>query len=46
MEGHVFEGWQEEAINFAPTYKYYPNSDDYYGCSQDGKGKKRRTPAW
>ncbi|KAM7482888.1 hypothetical protein LguiB_007471 [Lonicera macranthoides] len=46
MEGHIFEGWQEEAINFAPTYKYNPNSDDYYGCNQDGKGKKRRTPAW
>jgi phosphatidylinositol-bisphosphatase len=46
MEGHVFEGWQEETINFAPTYKYYPNSDDYYGLNQDGKEKKLRTPAW
>ncbi|KAK9106592.1 hypothetical protein Syun_022603 [Stephania yunnanensis] len=44
--GHVFEGWHEGAIGFAPTYKYYPNSDVYYGCIQTKKGEKRRAPAW
>ncbi|KAM7250725.1 hypothetical protein ACFE04_022608 [Oxalis oulophora] len=46
MEGHVFQGWQEGVINFAPTYKYYPNSKDYYGCHQSRKGEKSRSPAW
>ncbi|CAA3007853.1 type IV inositol polyphosphate 5-phosphatase 9-like isoform X1 [Olea europaea subsp. europaea] len=45
-KGHVFEGWQEEEIEFAPTYKYYQNSDDYYGCNQKINEKKRRAPAW
>ncbi|XP_068663801.1 type IV inositol polyphosphate 5-phosphatase 9-like [Aristolochia californica] len=45
-EGRVFEGWHEGPINFAPTYKYYPNSDNYYGCAQPKKGEKRRAPAW
>ncbi|KAF8398881.1 hypothetical protein HHK36_014745 [Tetracentron sinense] len=45
-EGQVFKGWHEGAVEFAPTYKYYPNSDVYYGCVQGRKGKKRRTPAW
>ena len=46
MDGQVFGGWQEEAINFAPTYKYYLNSDAYYGGGQGKKGEKRRAPAW
>ncbi|KAF8407559.1 hypothetical protein HHK36_006693 [Tetracentron sinense] len=46
MNGHVFGGWHEGAIEFAPTYKYYPNSDVYYGCVQGRKGEKRRAPAW
>ncbi|KAG9457688.1 hypothetical protein H6P81_002196 [Aristolochia fimbriata] len=45
-EGRVFEGWHEGPINFAPTYKYYPDSDNYYGCAQPKKGEKRRAPAW
>ncbi|XP_049345235.1 type IV inositol polyphosphate 5-phosphatase 9-like isoform X2 [Solanum verrucosum] len=45
-EGCIFNGWQEEDIEFAPTYKYYPDSDDYYGCSQNGKRGKSRAPAW
>ncbi|KAF5206869.1 Type i inositol polyphosphate 5-phosphatase protein [Thalictrum thalictroides] len=46
MEGKIFEGWQEGPIKFSPTYKYYPNSDAYYGCDQSKKGEKRRSPAW
>ncbi|XP_043722340.1 type IV inositol polyphosphate 5-phosphatase 9-like [Telopea speciosissima] len=46
MEGRVFEGWSEGVIEFAPTYKYYPNSDVYYGCDEAKKGEKRRAPAW
>ncbi|XP_077234588.1 DNAse I-like superfamily protein [Tasmannia lanceolata] len=45
-EGGVFEGWQEGIIEFAPTYKYYPNSHKYYGCNQGKKGEKKRAPAW
>ncbi|KAM0952827.1 putative endonuclease/exonuclease/phosphatase [Dioscorea sansibarensis] len=45
-EGRVFEGWQEGAISFSPTYKYYPNSDEYYRHGQGRKGEKRRSPAW
>ncbi|RWW14706.1 hypothetical protein GW17_00021506 [Ensete ventricosum] len=44
--GRVFDGWHEGAITFSPTYKYYPNSDEYYGCIQRKKGEKRRVPAW
>lgn len=44
MEGKVFEGWHEGSINFRPTYKYYPNSDEYYGKGK--KGEKKRAPAW
>ncbi|WOL09371.1 type IV inositol polyphosphate 5-phosphatase 9-like [Canna indica] len=40
--GQVFDGWLEGTVAFAPTYKYYPNSDEYYGRI---KGKKR-APAW
>nr|GMD68577.1 type IV inositol polyphosphate 5-phosphatase 9-like isoform X1 [Ipomoea batatas] len=45
-EGHVFEGWHEEEIKFAPTYKYNTNSEDYYDCDQKRHSKKCRTPAW
>ncbi|XP_028805504.1 type IV inositol polyphosphate 5-phosphatase 9-like [Neltuma alba] len=45
-EGNVFEGWQEGAIEFPPTYKYHPNSKDYIGCDQHHTSKKRRAPAW
>ncbi|XP_055827714.1 type IV inositol polyphosphate 5-phosphatase 9-like [Solanum dulcamara] len=46
-EGCTFEGWNEEEIEFAPTYKYNPDSDDYYGCDNPrGKKEKNRAPAW
>ncbi|KAI6685977.1 hypothetical protein NL676_031890 [Syzygium grande] len=45
-KGHVLQGWHEGTIKFAPTYKYIPNSDLYYGCFQEKKGEKRRSPAW
>ncbi|XP_039065392.1 type IV inositol polyphosphate 5-phosphatase 9-like isoform X2 [Hibiscus syriacus] len=42
-----FKGWHEGSIAFAPTYKYRPNSDVYYGCfHQSQKGEKKRAPAW
>ncbi|WVZ56154.1 hypothetical protein U9M48_006725 [Paspalum notatum var. saurae] len=44
--GGAFQGWSEGAIAFSPTYKYYPNSDAYYGCGAGRKGEKRRAPAW
>ncbi|CAN4087574.1 unnamed protein product [Withania somnifera] len=48
MDGQVFEGWQEGTIKFAPTYKYYPNSSDYYGRLDVmmKRGEKKRSPAW
>ncbi|XP_020240427.1 type IV inositol polyphosphate 5-phosphatase 9-like isoform X2 [Cajanus cajan] len=46
MEGHVFQGWHEGAIEFPPTYKYQPNSKDYQACDQQHASKKRRSPAW
>ncbi|KAI5353412.1 PREDICTED: type [Prunus dulcis] len=45
-EGQVLEGWHEGAIQFAPTYKYCPNSNVYYGCRPGNRGEKRRAPAW
>ncbi|ONK61283.1 uncharacterized protein A4U43_C08F28090 [Asparagus officinalis] len=45
-EGRTFKGWQEGSITFSPTYKYYPNSSEYYGCLQGKKGEKKRAPAW
>ncbi|XP_045815873.1 type IV inositol polyphosphate 5-phosphatase 9-like [Trifolium pratense] len=45
-EGHVFEGWHEGDVEFPPTYKYLPNSDDYIGCVDEDMSKKRRSPAW
>lgn len=46
MEGHVFQGWQEGVIKFAPTYKYCLNSEVYYGKNPNTKVKKSRAPAW
>ncbi|XP_059446562.1 type IV inositol polyphosphate 5-phosphatase 9 [Corylus avellana] len=46
MDGQVLQGWHEGRIKFAPTYKYYPNSDTYYGGVEAKKGEKRRPPAW
>ncbi|KAE9465847.1 hypothetical protein C3L33_02241, partial [Rhododendron williamsianum] len=43
--GRVFNGWKEGKIYFAPTYKYYNNSDAYAGEIEKSKSK-RRTPAW
>ncbi|KAG8379511.1 hypothetical protein BUALT_Bualt07G0096100 [Buddleja alternifolia] len=46
IKGHIFEGWHEKEIEFAPTYKYDQNSDDYYGSNHKIKAKTRRAPAW
>ncbi|WCJ33678.1 Type I inositol polyphosphate 5-phosphatase 5 [Euphorbia peplus] len=46
MNGQAFESWHEESIKFAPTYKYWPNSNVYFGCIQGKKTEKRRAPAW
>ncbi|GAB4828687.1 Type IV inositol polyphosphate 5-phosphatase 9 [Ancistrocladus abbreviatus] len=43
MNRGVFQGWQEGAISFAPTYKYQPDSDVYFHGKKDGK---KRAPAW
>ncbi|CAI9772450.1 unnamed protein product [Fraxinus pennsylvanica] len=43
--GHVFDGWKEGVINFAPTYKYEINSDRYIG-ENPKEGEKKRSPAW
>lgn len=45
-KGRVFEDWQEKEIEFAPTYKYNQNSDDYYGSNHKIKAKRMRAPAW
>ncbi|KAI3455119.1 hypothetical protein Pfo_011782 [Paulownia fortunei] len=45
-KGRVFEGWHEKEIEFAPTYKYDKNSDDYYGSDHKIKAKRMRAPAW
>ncbi|KAK1263816.1 Type I inositol 1,4,5-trisphosphate 5-phosphatase CVP2 [Acorus gramineus] len=45
-EGRTFEGWLEGTIGFSPTYKYYPNTNEYYGGTIGRKGEKRRAPAW
>ncbi|KAL0415568.1 UNVERIFIED_CONTAM: Type IV inositol polyphosphate 5-phosphatase 9 [Sesamum latifolium] len=44
--GHVFAGWNEKEIEFAPTYKYDQDSDDYYGSNHKIKAKRMRAPAW
>ncbi|XP_055821109.1 type I inositol polyphosphate 5-phosphatase 2-like [Solanum dulcamara] len=43
--GHVFAGWKEGLINFAPTYKYEFNTDRYNGEILR-EGEKKRSPAW
>ncbi|KAK6921383.1 Endonuclease/exonuclease/phosphatase [Dillenia turbinata] len=47
-EGGTFEGWHEGHIEFAPTYKYDPNSDSYMRSngSRSRKAAKNRAPAW
>ena len=45
-KGHVFEEWNEGIIEFAPTYKYEQNTDEYYGSGHKGKVKRMRAPAW
>ena len=44
--GCVFQGWLEGSINFAPTYKYAMNSDQYSAFIENKAGHKRRIPAW
>ncbi|KAJ9152996.1 hypothetical protein P3X46_026491 [Hevea brasiliensis] len=46
MTGQAFEGWHEGIIKFAPTYKYCPNSNVYFGCLEGKKSEKCRAPAW
>ncbi|CAH1431169.1 unnamed protein product [Lactuca virosa] len=41
MDGQ-FRAWHEGTIDFAPTYKYLPNSDEYFGKNDETK----RAPAW
>lgn len=43
--GRIFDGWKEGKIEFAPTYKYVANSDNYVAQTSASKAK-RRTPAW
>ncbi|CAN1201088.1 Type IV inositol polyphosphate 5-phosphatase 9 [Linum perenne] len=50
-KGRVFDGWNEGSIQFAPTYKYCPNSGVYYGFDSFSqhcrpKPSKGRAPAW
>ncbi|WMV43417.1 hypothetical protein MTR67_036802 [Solanum verrucosum] len=45
QNGHVFAGWKEGLVNFAPTYKYEFNSDRYNG-EITREGEKKRSPAW
>ncbi|KAK6782975.1 hypothetical protein RDI58_020771 [Solanum bulbocastanum] len=45
QKGHVFAGWKEGLVNFAPTYKYEFNSDRYNG-EIAREGEKKRSPAW
>ncbi|KAF7058803.1 hypothetical protein CFC21_065787 [Triticum aestivum] len=44
--GRLFEGFQEGPVTFSPTYKYQPNSDQYYWCFEAARGEKKRAPAW
>ncbi|KVH90434.1 Endonuclease/exonuclease/phosphatase [Cynara cardunculus var. scolymus] len=37
-----FGAWHEGTIDFAPTYKYLPDSDEYFVKNQEMK----RAPAW
>jgi hypothetical protein len=40
--GRAFQGFSEGPINFLPTYKYIPGTDDY----DNRPDKKLRPPAW
>ena len=40
--GNAFGGYQEGKIEFMPTYKYVPKTNDY----DRRKDKKARFPAW
>eukprot|EP00947_MAST-08B_sp_MAST-8B-sp1_P004318 g4318.t1 len=42
--GRVFEGFEEARIDFFPTYKYIPKTDEY--DRREKKKKKPRPPAW
>ncbi|KAL6862408.1 hypothetical protein ACP4OV_016749 [Aristida adscensionis] len=50
--GRRFDGWHEDPVTFAPTYKYQPNSDRFYCCTDGGgtaaggREKLHRAPAW
>ncbi|OEU10210.1 DNase I-like protein [Fragilariopsis cylindrus CCMP1102] len=41
-EGRSFQGFEEGALNFVPTYKYQPGTDIY----EQRPEKKLRAPAW
>ena len=41
-KGHVFQGFVEGELTFAPTYKYQPNTNHYDTRPE----KKTRAPAW
>ncbi|CAO2163310.1 unnamed protein product [Urochloa humidicola] len=50
-KGRRFDGWREGHVTFAPTYKYRPNSDEFYWRTGAGDGtdhhrKQHRAPAW
>ena len=38
--GNVFQGFSEQPISFAPSYKFDPNSDVY------DTSEKQRVPSW
>lgn len=40
--GRVFQGYEEGAISFLPTYKFQPGTDKY----ERREDKKKRMPAW
>jgi inositol polyphosphate 5-phosphatase INPP5B/F len=42
LKGNVFQGFFEGELNFPPTYKYQPGTDDYEARPE----KKKRAPAW
>lgn len=42
IAGNVFEGFQEGQLNFLPTYKFIPGTDEY----DNRPDKKLRPPAW
>ncbi|CAN6455952.1 unnamed protein product [Victoria cruziana] len=42
-KGRAFDGWKEGCLDFPPTYKYEPNSENY---TPEEPKSGRRTPAW